>query len=40
MRINSERLGALPIVNHFLGRLQLQRHLARAIVDGKPRALT
>ncbi|MGI0067457.1 MAG: IS1634 family transposase [Thermoplasmata archaeon] len=31
MRINSERLGALPILNHFLGRLHLPRHLARAL---------
>ncbi len=31
MRINSERLGALPILNHFLGRFHLPRHLARAL---------
>ncbi len=31
MRINSERLGALPIVHYVLARLHLQRDLARAL---------
>ncbi|MDG6971123.1 MAG: hypothetical protein JRN54_08475 [Nitrososphaerota archaeon] len=29
--INSERLGALPTLNHFLGRLHLPRHFARPL---------